>query len=493
MKRASLAKNYIYNLSYQILILIVPLITTPYVSRVLGLKNIGTFNFIQSVVSYFVLFGCIGLNLYGQREIAFYRDDLKKRSSVFFELVSIRVITIGIALAIYIIGVLNLVERELQICYFLYGIEIFASLFDIGWYFQGIECFRIQTMRNIIVKVTGVLCIFLFVKDVNDLKLYILCYTATVLIGNIIMWYYLKGSIALVKPTKKDIIKHFVPAIAMFLPQIATSIYSQLDKTMVGLFSNMEQVGYYGQAEKIVKLVLTVVTAMGIVMLSRIAVSFAQKDNEAIKGYINKSFRFLFLLAWPCMIGVMVVAEGFVPWFMGDGYEKAIPCMILMSPIIMFIGVSNVIGTQYLLPTKQVKLYTISVVVGTVVNATLNAVLILKWPENGCLGAAIATDLAEFAVMSVQLFLVRKTISPKVFLYGLKNMIAAVTMGVVVFSISHNVDNLPFMPKRFERSTLTFLEIFIGGIVYVLMLVLLRDKFFFEMLNKILHRHQNED
>ena len=171
--KTSLAKNYIYNLSYQLLVLIVPLVTMPYVSRVLGDYNVGVFNFIQAIVGYFVLLGCVGLNLYGQREIAACGDDLEKRSRVFAELQILRTVTVGTSFLLYTLGV-TLFVQEIQIYYYLFSVEIFASVLDISWFFQGIEQFKIQTIRNVLVKMTGVAGIFLFVKSRNDLGIYIL-------------------------------------------------------------------------------------------------------------------------------------------------------------------------------------------------------------------------------------------------------------------------------------------------------------------------------
>ncbi len=475
MKQQSIVKNYIYNLSYQLLVLIVPLVTTPYLSRVLGDTNIGIFNFVQSIVSYFVLFGCIGLNLYGQREIASCKADIEARSRTFFEMLSIRVVTISIALIVYYTCVITLTTQTVY--FMLFGVELLASLFDVSWYFQGVEHFRIQTVRNFIVKLTGVACIFLFVKTAQDLWVYILCYTATVLFGNIAMIFCLSNSLCLVKPNFGGIKKHVVPALVMFFPQIATSIYARLDKSMIKLLSTYEQVGYYSQADKIVKLVLTVVTAMGIVMLSRVASSFANNDKEQIKGYIIKSFRFLFILAWPCMIGTMVIAEGFVPWFFGENFDAVAPCMILLAPIIIFIGITNVIGTQYLLPTRQMRSYTVSVVIGMLFNAGLNLLLI---PKMGCLGAAIATLVAELGVMIAQLWFVRKIFKPTILLCGTKSLISAIVMGVAVYYMTK------FMPSAIWA---TFSQIAVGGVVYLIMLLVLRDKFVFGVINRVLHKN----
>lgn len=475
MKKSSLTKNYIYNLSYQLLVLIIPLVTMPYVSRVLGDYNVGVFNFIQAIAGYFVLFGCVGLNLYGQREIAACSGDIVKRSRVFWELQTIRTVTVGVAFVIYTVCV-KLWVNELNFYYYLFGIEILASILDISWFFQGIEQFRVQTIRNLAVKTVGVACIFLFVKTEADLGIYIACYAVTAFLGNLLLWFCIGTDLVHLPLKQLKPLRHIKPVLIVFLPQIATSVYAQLDKTMIKLLSDFNEVAYYSQAEKIIKLILTVVTAMGLVMLSRIAVSHSNNDRERVIQYINNSFRYLFFLMWPCMFGCIAIARDFVPWYFGDGFEKTAPCMMVICPIIVLIGLSNTLGTQYLLPTNQMKFYTTSVVVGAIVNATFNFLLI---PKLGCIGASIATVLAELAVTSVQFWFLRDTFKPTVLLQGWKNFFAALVMGACVWLLS-TVMSVGFIS--------TFTQIAVGMVVYIGVLCLLRDEFFFSLVNRLLHR-----
>lgn len=470
-------KNYIYNVSYQILILIVPVITMPYVSRVLQDENIGLFNFFQSIVSYFVLFGCVGLNLYGQREVAFYKDDPHKRSRVFWELFIIRFCTVLLSLAAYLLVIVRGSTGYARY-YAIFIIEIVASLFDISWFYQGIENFKLQAVRNFFVKTAGMAAIFIFVKTVDDLDVYIWCYALTNLIGNLLLWVRLPGYLSRTHVALFGITKHIPHVIVMFVPQIATTLYGQLDKTMIRLFSNYKEVGYYGQAEKIVKIVLTLVTSLGLVMLSRIANSFSKGNKEAIRAYIEKSFRFLFVVAYPAMFGVMAISKGMVPWFFGDGFERVGPCMIALSPIILFIGISNIIGTQYLLPTNRVKEYTLSVVCGLVTNVILNSVLI---SEFGCYGASIATIIAELVVTLVQFYLVRKDFSVSIVLVGWKNLIAGAIMGGVVYLLSLKL-SIGIMS--------TMLEVAVGAIIYIGLLWVFNDRFLFDTLKGFLKRDE---
>ncbi len=472
--KSNLIKNYIYNLSYQMLILFVPLITTPYVSRVLQETNIGKFSFFQSIVSYFVLFGCIGLNLYGQREVAFCKNSIRKRSRVFFELTIIRFVTLSISILAYFLLIVKN-SKGFSLYYALFSIELFAAFFDISWFFQGLENFRLQTIRNVFVKIIGTVAIFLFVKTENDLGIYIVCYPLTTLLGNLSMWFYLPKYIRLIGVPLFGITKHIIPALFMFVPQIATSVYVYLDKTMIRLFSDYEQVAFYTQSEKIVKIVLTVVTSLGVVMLSRIANSFSSGDQATIAEYIKKSFRFVFIIAYPCMFGLIAITGDLVPWFFGEGYEQVVPCMRLLSPIVLFIGVSNVIGTQYLLPTNRMKQYTISVCCGLIVNVMLNTVLITPL---GSMGAAVATVFAELAVTAVQFVFVRKEFNAlQMIKSGKESFVAGAVMGVAVYALSL------YLPSTLLS---TLIEILFGGIVYILLLFALNERFVFDIAKKFI-------
>ncbi len=483
--KSNLLKNYIYNMSYQLLILIVPVITVPYVSRVLGTENIGLFNFFHSIVSYFVLFGCIGLNLYGQREIAFCKDNVRRRSRVFWELAIIRFVTVTISTIVYI-ALIVCNSTGYSHYYAIFLIELIAAAFDISWFFQGIEIFKTQAIRNFIVKFLGTAAIFAFVKTEQDLNIYIICFAATNLFGNLILWVQLPRYISRVPIHLFGITKHIIPVLIIFLPQIATSIYAQLDKVMVRLFSDYFQVSYYGQAEKIVKIVMTLVTSLGLVMLSRIATSFSQGNTAAIKEYIQKSFKFLFVIAYPSTFGLMAISYGMVPWFFGEGYDMVAPCMVCLSPIILLIGISNIIGTQFLLPTNRTKQYTLSVVCGLVVNVILNTVLISEFNKfgMGSLGAAVATVCAEATVTLVQFWFVRHEFKISIMLLGTKNLIASLIMGISVYWIS---------TKLTVGVLNTIIEVGVGGVIYILILLLLKDRFIFETLKKFLGRKNEHD
>lgn len=471
--RNSIKKNYIYNLIYQILVIILPIITTPYISRVLGAENIGIYSYTTSISAYFILFGSLGINLYAQREIAYHQDNKKKNSKTFFEIVILRDITMLISIIIFFIVFGT--SGEYGFFYKILIIELIAQCFDISWFFSGLEEFKKTVLRNLVVKCTSVIAIFLLVKTPDDLYIYFLIYVLSAFIGNISLWFYLPKYIIKVKLKEINIVKHLKPTLALFIPEIAIQVYTILDKTMIGaIWEDKSEVGYYQQSERVIKLLLTIITSLGTVLLPRVANCFANNKKQQVFEYIKKSFNYVYFLAFPMIFGIIVVANKFVPMFFGPGYDRVIILMSIISPIILFIGMSNVIGKQYLLPTKRQKQYTISVIIGAIINFAVNSCLIWKY---GALGASLGTVIAEFSVTLVQIIFVRKEFNVKEILkLSLNYLISSVVMFIIckLVGFIHVSDLVSIV-----------LQIGIGVIIYIALLLVLKDKFTYNMIKQI--------
>lgn len=473
MAKKTITKNYIYNLIYQILVLILPLITTPYISRVLGSENIGIYSYTISIATYFILFGSLGVALYGQRQIAYEQKKGKKLSKTFWEVVILRFITMAISMIIFYFAFVN--GEQYQVYYKILLLELLANCFDISWFFQGLEEFKKTVTRNIIVKLISVISIFIFVKNSDDLGIYFWIYVLSTLIGNMSLWAYLPKYLKNIKIKQLNIVQHVKPTIGLFIPQIAIQVYTVLDKTMIGaIISDKSEVGYYEQGQKIIKILLTVITSLGTVMMPRIANTFASGEKEKVTNYMKKSFNMVFLLAFPMILGVIAVSKSFVPVFFGQGYDKVAILMSIISPILLLIGLSNVTGTQYLLPTKRQKEYTISVVGGAIVNFIMNACLIWKF---GAIGASIGTVIAELSVTLIQMYFVRKDFNLKeVFKLSKNYLISSIVMFIVCLFIGRFINN---------NLISTIVQVTIGGLTYGICLLILKDNFIFEVLDRI--------
>lgn len=470
MAKKSVAKNYIFNLSYQILIMIIPFITTPYLSRVLGAKNIGIYSYTLSITMYFILFGSLGVAMYGQREIAYLQDKKEERTKAFYEILFMRFITLGFSLLLFYLSFCT--HGNYKIYYMILILEVIATSIDISWFFQGMEEFKKTVLRNTVVKLISVVCIFIFVKSSDDLWKYFMIYVLSNVLGNLTLWIYLPKYTEKISFKELKIFRHLKPTFWLFIPQVATQIYTVLDKTMIGsIVKDKSEVGYYEQAQKIVKLLMTIATSLGTVMMPRIAHTYAKGNTKKLKEYMNKSFAFITILAFPLMFGISSIVSSFVPMFYGDGYEKVKILITIISPIIVAIGLSNVVGTQYLLPTKQQTKYTISVTVGAIVNLILNFLLIKEFKS---IGASISTVFAECIVTATQFYLVKDQIKIKdVFKISYKYIISSVIMFIVNIIIGNTIDN---------NYLSIIIQISVSMVVYFGLLIVMKDKFLNEII-----------
>lgn len=454
-------RNYLYNASYQVFILLVPLITTPYLARVLGPTGVGINSYTNSIIQYFILLGSIGVNLYGNRQVAFVRDDKAQLTQTFYEIFLLRIVTIIIAFLAFMIFLL-FVDRY-QKYYWAQSLSIIAAAFDISWFFMGVENFAVTVLRNFVVKIITLISIFALVKSYADLNTYILILSVSLLLGNLTLFPSLKRYIGLPKWRNLNLWRHLLPSVILFVPQVATQVYLVLNKTMLGSMVSVQAAGYFDQSDKMIKMVLAVVTATGTVMLPHVANAFANGQHEKTKQLLYKSFSFVTALSVPMTFGLMAVAPTFVPLFFTNKFNSVIPVMIIESVVILLIAWSNAIGTQYLLPTNQTKKFTTSVVIGAVVNLIVNVPLILLW---GAVGASIATVISEATVTIYQLIVIRKQVNyHNLFLDTGKYLLAGLIMFMIVFMLN-------------RRLPLTWLmlisEVVFGILIYGLALLLLR-------------------
>ena len=453
-------KNYLYNAGYQILNMIIPLITVPYISRVLGAHDVGINEYTNSWVTFFFLMGQMGITLYGNREVAYHRDDLYKRSQTFWGVEALQLLTVSSAFVLYLVAVF-LFSTTFKEFFLLQAIWIIATGVDISWYFMGLEEFRITVVRNTLVKIASLILIFTVVKTSNDLGKYILILGASQLVGNLTLWPYLRGNIVWVSIKKWHPFKHFYPSLLLFIPTITTQVYLVLNRLMLGRMSTQADLGNFGQADKIVKFVLAVVTATGTVMLPHVANKFAKGDIKGVRNSLYSSFNFVSAIAIPMMFGLMAIAKKFGPWFLGREFVLAGSVIFLEAPIILLIAWSNVTGTQYLMPVNRAKEYTTSVTIGALSNVIFNFVLIGKYGANG---AAIATVGSEFLVTASQLWMIHSTISRrKLFRETWKYLFCGMVMFIVVNRIC-SVINMTVANL--------ILEVVVGAIIYLLGLIL---------------------
>lgn len=466
-------KNYLYNVVYQILLLLVPLITVPYIARVLGPDLVGINSYTNSWMTFFMLVGQMGIALYGNREVAYHRDNPVDRSRIFWGIETLQGITISLALIAYLAAVL-LFSTTFKRYFLLQAFWIIAAGLDVSWYFMGMENFQRIVFRNMLVKLASVGLIFLLVKGPNDLGRYIALLGLSNLVGNLTLWPYLKDDIKWVPIRTWHPFKHFYPALLLFIPTITTQVYLVVNRLMLGRMSTQNQLGQFQNTDQIIKVVLAVATASGQVMLPHIANKFSKGDVKGIRESLYNSFDFITAIAVPMMFGIMAIARPFAPWFLGRQYDTAGTLMMLEAPVILFIAWSNVTGTQYLMPINRTKEYTVSVTTGAVVNIIANLFLIALW---GAKGATLATDISELTVTAIQLFYIRGTIERRrLFRSTWKYLISGGLMFIVVYRLALMI-NMTVINLA--------IEVLLGAIVYLLGVILLKAPIVDQAINLI--------
>lgn len=458
----SILKNLSYNVLLQIVLMIIPLVSIPYVSRVLGAEGIGTYSFTLSITQYFIILGTLGIALYGNRQIAYVRDNIQEMSQTFWAIFTLRLISTSIALiSYYLIFWFDDSFRDIRL---IQSLHIVSAIFDITWLFTGIEDFKRVVTRNLLIKIIGVIAVFIFVNDANDVMIYTLINVGMSFFSSLIMWLYVPRILIKVKINKTILTKHFFPVLKLFVPQMASQVYVLLDKTMLGYLADVEQVGFYTQAERIIKSVLEVISALGVVMLPRMSNIFASGDHAKMKEYLNFSLVGVSYVAVPMVLGIMGVTNEFVPWFFGSGYDEVKVLMIALSPILIFISLSSVLGVQYLLPSNRVNEFTISIVAGAIVNLSLNWLLI---PLFGALGAVLGTIGAELSVLMFQLYFVRESINFPRYLIGLSKFLFA---GVCMYGAVRLIGYLGLEP-----SLVLITQVISGMFIYISILTLIKE------------------
>lgn len=505
-KKDYIRVNFIFNMIYQILVILTPLVTAPYVARVLGPSNIGQFSFAYTMVSYFVIFASLGFEQYAQRAIAQAKADREEQSRIFWQIVLVRLIPVTISLGVLFIFYLTNLFGEYSSLVLFFSILVGGAAFDINFYFHGKENFFLVMIMNLIIRIGFLICVFNFVKTRNDLSLYILLYCLMVFGSYLSMWLALPLNLSRVKLKTLDFKKHMKASLALFLPVAAVGIYAILDKTLIGVLihgqtyqkvgyitilvniSDLEN-GFYFQTERLVKALLSIILAFGTVMATRNAIEYSSRRTGSVRKNVYHSIRFVFAIGVPLALGAVAIAPPFVPLFYGQGYEKVALLMMIYAPIIIISGCSNVLGMQYLLATKRDNKYALSVLIGFAANLILNVSLI---PFLGSMGAIIGTLISEFIILFVQYLFVHREISLNLIL---KTIWKYVLAGVIMLAACNAFYFYVLLPTKAITNLLSVIFIMIlGSVTYYAILLILRDDYFFiytkAILVKIAHAFQ---
>ena len=470
--------NYIYNLVYQVVTLLVPLLTAPYLARTLGPDGVGTYSYVNSMTGLICSLTMLGIFQYGNRQIAYVRDQPQKLNETFWQIMSARIIISVFATVVYFVVIIAIGRYTTYfVIYYTYMLGYFV---DCTWLFVGVEDMKWAALKNILLKVLSVVGIFAFVKTTSDVSRYILIQGGSVLLANLMAYPQLKKYVHRPKIDFTDLKKTLIGSVLLYLPQIASTLYLQCDKIMIELISGeSSQVSFYDYSEKLITIPLSFITVLSTVMMPRIANEFQKSHKEQISILINRAAKISMFLAFPLMFGMISIADHLIPWYLGDDFLPTILAIQLISPIIITNTLTGISGNQYFTATNQITVLLKAQVLAAVGNVILNAILI---PKLGFVGAAIATVFSSITCASIQYYELRKQIGlPGLMRDSIKYMFISIIMWLVIYLTTRNMNISPLT---------TIVQIIIGCAVYFILCILTRDKQFFEFLTiirKILH------
>ena len=453
-------KNYLYNLSYQILTIILPIITVPYVTRIFTSEVLGNYIFYNSIVSYFSLFAILGIGVYGTKQIAAASDV----SSTFWNIYAIQLIASILAIVVYLIVAFSIPQMS-GVIPLIVGITLFANMMDISWLFSGKEDFKKITIRNIVVRLIGVISIFTFVKSSDDLYLYVFLIVIFDFLGQFVMWVPAKKFIKRPSFNAKVIKKNLHPIVLLFLPQVAISLYVVLDRTLLGLLGSYSDVGIYEQGQKLISILLKVVSSLGVVMLPRVANLLSERRDKEAQNMVKFSFILYNLIIFPMIFGLIAVNEVFVKLFLGQNFQDVKYVLYVIVFNIMFVGWTNILGYQVLVVRNKNKEFMLSTTIPAFVSVAVNIAVI---PFFGYIGASITSVVVEILVFAIQWYYSRNIIN-KNLLFN-KDLAKIICSSLVMFGAVM----LCKMILGLDGIIGLIIYLAVGGISYLGMLFLLK-------------------
>ena len=464
---SKLRSNVIYQAIYHVLAVCIPLVTSPYLSRVLGAEGLGIYSYNYSIVSYFMLFALLGVSTYGLRTISQSKGKAEV-SRNFFGIYAFQLISSGLALAVYVAFVALLIADPVSrtVC-FVQILYLVGECLSINWLFFGLEKHKNIVLRNIIIKFLTVISIFLFVKEKGDVVAYIFILAFSHLLSNLIIWVYLKGCIVKAKIGWQDVRKHIKPNLILFIPALAASVYHIMDKTMLGIFSDSTNSGYYYNADKLLNIPLVVVTGCSVVFLSRACALAKQADTYQLKKTQDESIYFGMCLICAVAFGICAVAEEFVPFFFGAGYEPCIDLVKYFAVIVIVKTVSTHTRSVFLIPENNDTSYAKAITIGGLTNLVTNYVLIALW-NLGALGATLGTLIAEVMVAVLQILFIRDKDSKRSCVGGILRSAAYLVLGGAMLFVLELIPMASLnMHMRLGLKVLVGAGVYLGGCAIV--------------------------
>lgn len=460
LKSKNIMLNFLYQASYQLLVVMLPVVTVPIVSRALQPEGIGTWNYVNSIVSYFTLVAGLGLASYGVREIAFVRDDIKKLSKKFWEIQGFNILFSSLVFLIYLVYAFLSPYKTL---FLLQGMVVFATLLDISWFFQGIEDFKKISIVNALVKVMTLILTIWLIKDKNDLNIYVGIMGLSSLVSGVAFWFFIHDKIFWIRVSFKDMWMHFIPALSFFIVKAASTLFNNLNKTILGIMTTMSMVGMFSNSLVMIMLITAIVNSLNTVLLPRM--SSLQKDNQEdeMLSLLGKAIDIQVFMASGCMFITLGVIKGVVELFLGSSFREVAYIVPILVPVMLLSTIQQAIANMYLVPKNKMKSYTTTIIIATIVNVLLCLILI---PLFGAYGAAIGYTVGQMYLALSRVSVLAKQTSYK---FNFRNLIFCLLAGLIAFIAIMLTTSL-----NINVFILTFLQGTIGLIIYIVITFILK-------------------
>jgi len=472
MKERSLINNVFYSIIIQLSGIIAPLILSPYISRVLNPELIGAYSFAFANSSYFTLFECLGLPLYGMIEAAKIREDKKKLSCLFFEISIIKIILTLICSMVYSAMFIFCGNTEHKTLYIVMILNLLSVGLDTTWFLSGVEDFITTAFRNVLVRIINIVMVFTFVNIEKDFIKYAIIMQGSTFFSYLIMLPTVKKYVEKISFKEMDFLKHFKPSIVYFVPGLVTTIFSSADKTILGFFANNYEVGVYEQAYKINQIFVGLISSISNALLPRAIYFSSNSVKDQSKELFENSILIAVYIAIPICFGICAIADNFVPVFFGSGYEKSSILLKILCVNMFFVALSNFYGQQALMAKGKQREYNVSILVSALANIILNVLLVHNFKSIGVSIASAASGFITFLMVSYygkemmnRIWIVKKS----------KKVVIASFIMFFIISFIYINNNLETV----------IVKVFFGIVLYIFLLLLLKDNKTLDIINAI--------
>lgn len=448
-------KNFIYQSAYQLTTMILPIVTVPIVTRAFSAKGIGEWNYIFSIVSYFILIAGLGLSNYATKEISIVSDDKEKLSEKFWEIEIFNCLFVALTLVIYFF--LTIYFFPYKKYFRVMTIALIGSFFDVSWFFLGISDFKKISILNIAIKLFSFFSVIVFIQKRSDFSTYIWIQSLTIFVSQFVFTMFLRKHIVFFMPSKKNILKHFKPALSYFIGKVGSNLFMNINKTILGYFSAMQLLGIYSNSLIFVSMSGGVLNSLNVVMIPYMSkIVYSEKDGKESERVFSNSLHFQIYLAIAMMFGILTINNSVIPWFFGDGFEQMENVVPIMSTSIVLQAFYNTVATQYLIPHNKMRFYNISLISGLIVTLVLSLISV---PVLGLFGAVYAYLIGQLFVCIMRYSYLKRNTK---FKFKKKIILLFVASGIIMYTIATKMtiglDDNPIT---------TGMQIIIGASVYI--------------------------